>query len=242
MAPIAQWIERRPPKHEIEVRFLLGAQRLNGSPDLLGEPFACFSDLNTGFLLYIEDVSVVGGGMIILLDQDGVLADFEQGFVNNWRSKNPHEVCVSIEDRKNFYIRDDYPEYLRGKIMNIQGSPGFYENLPPIAGAIEAYKTLLDLGHEVFICTAPLSKYENCVLEKYKWVEKHLGREATKLIVLTGDKTLVMGDILIDDRPEVEGVVTPAWRHILYSAPYNAHVKNKKRLSWDMDWRKVLEI
>ena len=63
------------------------------------------------------------------------------------------------------------------------------------------------MGHEVFICTAPLTNYENSVLEKYKWVEKNFGHEWIKKIILTKDKTLIKGDILIDDNPEIFGSV-----------------------------------
>lgn len=91
------------------------------------------------------------------------------------------------------------------------------------------------------ICTAPLSQYENCVLEKYRWVEKHLGRDFVSKIILTRDKTLIRGDILIDDRPEITGIIEPAWEHIVFNLPYNKNVSGKRRIAWE-NWRSVLGV
>lgn len=75
--------------------------------------------------------------------------------------------------------------------------------------------------------------------EKYLWVEKHLGREATNRLILTKDKTLVRGDILIDDKPHIAGAMRPQWKHIVYDAPYNRERKDVPRMTWQ-NWRNVL--
>jgi 5'-nucleotidase len=77
-------------------------------------------------------------------------------------------------------------------------------------------------------------------LEKYQWTEQHLGNEWAKKVILTRDKTLVKGDFLIDDRPEIIGVVTPVWEHVVFDKPYNRDVTNKKRLKSLKDWKSVL--
>lgn len=177
--------------------------------------------------------------MIILVDQDGVLADYEKSFLENWKNKFPNECFISLEQRKNFHIRDDYPAELRQKVESIYFSTGFHRNLPPIPGSKEAIQKMLQLGHEVFICTAPLSQYKNCVLEKYLWVEEHFSKDFIKRIILVKDKTLVRGDILIDDRPDIKGVYSPRWEHVLYDAPQNKHVINKRRLTWS-NWEDIL--
>ncbi|KOF54409.1 MULTISPECIES: 5'-3'-deoxyribonucleotidase [unclassified Achromobacter] len=177
--------------------------------------------------------------MIILLDQDGVLADFEHAFIDAWKARYPHIAPIAYEDRKSFYIREDYGPELRGMAEAIYTAPGFIRDLPPVPGALEAVRELLALGLDVRICSSPLSQFENCVAEKYLWVEKHLGREATSRLILTKDKTLVRGDLLIDDKPRIEGAVAPRWKHILYDAPYNRHVTDAPRLTW-ANWRNVL--
>ncbi|MBO1114284.1 5'-3'-deoxyribonucleotidase [Bordetella petrii] len=177
--------------------------------------------------------------MLILLDQDGVLADFEHAFLDAWRARHPDIAPVPYESRRSFRILDDYPPDLRARAEAIYTAPGFIRDLPPVPGAVEAYRELLALGMDVRICTSPLLQFENCVAEKYLWVERHLGRAATERLVLTRDKTLVRGDLLIDDKPRIQGAVRPSWRHIVYDTPYNRQETDRPRLTW-ANWRNVL--
>lgn len=177
--------------------------------------------------------------MLILLDQDGVLADFEHAFLDAWRIRYPDIPPVEFENRKSFHILEDYPPELRSRAEAIYTAPGFIRNLPPVPGAIEAARELIELGMDVRICSSPLHQYENCVAEKYHWVERQFGREWTQRLILTRDKTLIQGDILIDDRPDIEGAMRPRWRHIVYDAPYNRQIADRPRLSWS-NWRNVL--
>ena len=169
--------------------------------------------------------------MLILLDQDNVLADFEAGFRQAYQAR--YGEAAPIEDRNHlFYIRDRLPEALRPRAVEIYGSPGFFAELPPIAGALDAARQLAAAGHDVRICTAPITNYRHCVGEKIAWVEEHLGFDWTARVMLTKDKTLVRGDILIDDKPEISGSLTPVWQHWLYDAPYNRHINTPRRIRW----------
>jgi 5'-nucleotidase len=177
--------------------------------------------------------------VLILLDQDGVLADFEHGFLSAWRQRFPHIPPIEYEDRRSFHIREDYGPALSREAESLYTAPGFIRGLAPIPGAVEAYHALLEMGMDVRIVSSPLLQYENCVAEKYQWVERHLGREATQRLMLTRDKTLVHGDFLIDDKPKIEGFMRPHWKHIVYDAPYNRHVDTASRITWQ-NWRSVL--
>ncbi len=148
---------------------------------------------------------------------------------------------MPFEQRRNFQIRDDYPEHLRDKAESVYWEKGFFLSLPPIPGGLEAVRQMVELGHDVRICTSPIKQYENCVLEKFQWVEKHLGREFTQRIVLTRDKTLVRGHVLIDDRPEFKGALAPEWEHIVFDRPYNRHVTDKRRMDWT-NWKEVMRL
>lgn len=169
--------------------------------------------------------------MLILIDQDNVLADFERGFRDAWiASGNPYPA-LPLDQRRYFRVRDDYPAELRAEVEAIYTAPGFYRDLPPIAGAQEAVKSFLAAGHEVAICTSPLNQYQNCLTEKYEWTERHLGPEFVHRMIVTKDKTLIHGDWLIDDNPEITGLRKPDWLHIVYDQPYNRHVAGP-RISW----------
>ncbi len=174
--------------------------------------------------------------MVILVDQDDVLADFDAHFVARWRAQYPNEFFLPPEERAHFYLRDDYPAQLAAQIASIYTCPGFFRDLPPMPGGIEAVHEMIALGHTVRICTSPIDDYEHCVSEKFQWVERHLGRAFAKNIILTSDKTFVRGDILIDDRPEVCGAYAPVWEHIIFDRPYNRSVNGQRRLDWT-NWR-----
>ncbi len=178
--------------------------------------------------------------MIILVDMDGVIADFEKGFLDNYRRLHPNKPYVPLEKRTVFHTKNQYPKELHPIVESVYQAPGFYLSLPVIEGSIEA---MLEISkkHDVFICTSPLSKYENCVLEKYKWVEKNLGKEWVKKIIVAKDKTLVSGGRLIDDNPKITGVKIPEWEHIIYDQPYNRSENSKRRINWK-NWKSVLNM
>ena len=96
---------------------------------------------------------------VILIDMDGVLANFEAGFLAAWRKKFPHHPHIPLSERKSFYLEEDYPDGLGKDIESIFSAPGFFQNLNIISGSKEALTKMESLGHEVFICTSPFSKY-----------------------------------------------------------------------------------
>ena len=169
--------------------------------------------------------------MIVLIDMDGVAADFERGFLEGFRKKYPCAGFIPLEKRTTFYPRDQYPDTMREMVESIYLASGFYRSLMPIEGAVDGIQNIAKV-HELYFCTAPLSAYENCILEKYQWVEYWFGRSWTKRIITTNDKTLVKGDCLVDDNPNVKGILGPSWKQILFNQPYNKHVSGMQRMDW----------
>ena len=178
--------------------------------------------------------------MRILVDMDGVIADFDGEFLKRWRERHPEKFFVPFDRRRSFYVLDEDPPELHPLVMDILTEPGFFRTMMPIAGAKEALLHMDTLGPEIFLCTSPFSPYQNCVLEKFQWVENFLGTKWVDRIILTKHKTLVRGDILIDDKPRITGVDVPSWEHILYDRPYNRG-GDKRRLTW-ATWKDVLGL
>ena len=176
--------------------------------------------------------------MLILVDQDCVLADFELGFVEAWNASGKPTPAVPVCDRRHFELEADYPDYPLEEVHAIYRAAGFYRNLKPIAGAVHAMRELLASGHDVRICTAPAST-PYCGIEKYEWTVEYFGQAFADRMILTKDKTLVRGQILIDDKPQITGCCDPEWTHVLYTQPYNLEIPGP-RLTWT-DWREVLE-
>jgi len=181
---------------------------------------------------------------VVLVDQDGVLADFEQGLLDAFRAGYPGAPFVALADRRGFYVREQYAPEWSEAIDAIIGTEGFYRNLPSIKDGPAALEEMLTAGHDVFLCTSPLSRSRWCVPEKLAWVEHHLGWAWLRRTIITPDKTLV-GDrirpcVLVDDRPSVTGVANPPWTHVLFDAPYNKEERGPRMSCW-ADWREVLE-
>uniref|UniRef100_A0A4W4E2B2 5',3'-nucleotidase, mitochondrial n=1 Tax=Electrophorus electricus TaxID=8005 RepID=A0A4W4E2B2_ELEEL len=186
----------------------------------------------------------------VLVDMDGVIADFEEGFLRKYRERYPNEPYITLEDRRGFWVSTQYGELrsdLCEKAISIWESNNFFLELKPVPGALEAVKEMSKMENtDVFICTSPIKHYKYCPYEKYAWVEKHLGPDFLEQIILTRDKTVVTGDILIDDKPDILGVEpTPSWEHVLFTACHNKHLTTiptqRRLLSWADDWRATLE-
>lgn len=82
-----------------------------------------------------------------------------------------------------------------------QSNWGFFANLEPIEGGVEAVKELMEY-YDVYILTRP--SYQNilCYTEKRIWIEKYFGLEFCKKIIMSCNKSLLKGDYLIDDTLE----------------------------------------
>ena len=177
--------------------------------------------------------------MHVLVDMDGVLTNFEGEFLNRWRIRHPDAPFIELEDRRTFYVSDQLGLQWRPQCRAITRERGFFAEMQPIEGAFEALEEMREAGHDIWICTAPIIDSQFCIAEKHDWLVRHLGVDILNQVVIAHDKTLVRGDILIDDRPEVTGLLTPVWEHMLFDAPYNREVTDKRRVDWN-SWRTVL--
>lgn len=93
---------------------------------------------------------------------------------------------------------------------------GFFESLEPINYGVWGFK-VLDQYFDVYILsTAPWSNIHSWS-EKRIWVEKNLGDEAYKKLILSHNKGLLKGDFIIDDRT-VNGVSDFEGEHIHFGS------------------------
>ncbi|MCA9478489.1 MAG: 5'-3'-deoxyribonucleotidase [Nanoarchaeota archaeon] len=170
---------------------------------------------------------------VYLVDMDGVLAQYYNQFLKRWRQEYPDRDFIHEEDLQAHDLDKSYPEAYRDDINLIISAPDFFESLDPLPGAIEGIKELAK-HNKVFICTAPSIHNTRCAHGKTKWVRKHLGKEWLRNLIITKDKTVVHGDFLIDDKPDIKGHLNPSWEHILYDQSYNRREdqSHKKRMTW----------
>lgn len=178
---------------------------------------------------------------IILVDMDGVIANFN-AYLVQYAHKKLGAPLLDVCELTNFYTEECYGDEWCKEVAKLSDEEGFFRNLSPVEGAVKALNEMTEYDLRVFICTAPKKFHNNphCAQEKYQWVDRYLGSKWVEKVVLTRDKTLVFGDILIDDKPEVSGAVKPSWKHVYYDQPYNKENTSKPRiLSWKA-WKHVI--
>lgn len=101
-------------------------------------------------------------------------------------------------------IKSKYPE-----IAFPQSLYGFFSNLEPMEYALDSINFLNKQAQfDVYILTAPSIWNPLCYTEKRVWVEKHLGMELVKKLIISPNKGLNRGDYLIDDHETGRGQET----------------------------------
>ncbi|KAL0597977.1 5'-deoxyribonucleotidase, mitochondrial [Plecturocebus cupreus] len=89
-----------------------------------------------------------GRALRVLVDMDGVLADFEGGFLRKFRARFPDQPFIALEDRRGFWVSEQYGRLRPGlseKAISIWESKNFFFELEPLPGAVEAVKQMANL-------------------------------------------------------------------------------------------------
>ena len=153
---------------------------------------------------------------IILIDQDGPLADFD---LVVHRVLDDAGYDSSLLRRTRWETSDDVLEVFGEEAQRLvdykRREAGFYRDLPVVEGAQEAVEGLLGAGVHVVVCTAPSLKNPTCASDKIAWLADHFP-DLREQFTVVKDKTMVRGDLLVDDKPSVTGFLTPSWRHVRF--------------------------
>lgn len=87
-----------------------------------------------------------------------------------------------------------------------QSQYGFFTSLEPIEGGVENVKLLInDNRFSPYILTSPSYMNPLCYTEKRVWIERYFGLEFTQRLIISADKSLMKGDVLIDDNAQGNG-------------------------------------
>jgi len=110
---------------------------------------------------------------IVYFDMDNVLVNFQSGI-------------------------DRLPTELQSE-EHLDEVEGIFSLMDPIEGAIEAFHRIAEVADAYILSTAPWNN-PSAWSDKLLWVKKHLGEAAKKRLILSHNKHLNKGAILIDDR------------------------------------------
>ncbi len=174
--------------------------------------------------------------MIVLVSLSRVLADVEREFCRLWECMYRLRPKVPMEQRRSPNLVDDYPKMYREDVKSILSARGFFRHLMPVAGAVEALHEMTTNGLDVRICTSSLPDSLFFAQEKIGWVRQYLGESWAGRMILTPDKAIVRGDLLITAIPPRIESMEPTWRPIIFDQPFNQGLAGPRLYSW-ADWR-----
>lgn len=164
--------------------------------------------------------------LVVLVDMDGVLADFDRRIVELLAP-----TCPGLHtDRTDFYFKQAFPRYA-AEIGDVTVETGFFSSLPLVAGALEGWERIRRAGFAPRICSAPPAHSLTCVAEKKAWLEEHFGGDVSDAAIIDSNKWAHHGIALIDDRPMIPRTAEASWQHIVFDASYNRAMTDGPRLT-----------
>lgn len=177
----------------------------------------------------------------VLVDMDGVLADFEKGVEEQFLAAHAVDLAGSRGDK---YIQDAHPNF-RDQILAIPDQPHFFRNLPPVEGAIEGMQKIAELGYTPRICSALFTSNPLCESEKRIWLTTHLapilGETVVEEAIFTSSKADYDGIALIDDKAIIRNAANARWQHIIFRQNYNRSTESLWAIeNWQDDILPVL--
>lgn len=159
--------------------------------------------------------------MRILLDQDGPLAGFDEHFWQEAIAAGHEFEIAGLHEQTARFITDHIHKDRRWEARQLTYQPGFFGQFPVVEGAFEGVEEMLRRGHDVWVCTKPMESNPTCHSDKYGWIEEHFPALKHKLIIAP-DKSLIKGDILIDDAINMKWAMVAEWHPVVFSYPWNS--------------------
>lgn len=159
---------------------------------------------------------------IVLVDMDGPLADFDRAF---------HDLCTArgwplhstFETQCHRFATDCMDDNSHAaEARRIVDSCHWFLDLEVVDGAVDGLAEL-DRVAEVWICTKPLEANPYCRDDKAAWVERYLGEHWLRRLILSPDKSMVRGSILLDDAPKPPWFERAEWAPVIFPTPWNGH-------------------
>ena len=171
--------------------------------------------------------------IIILVDMDNTIVDYSTPIAEELLCKTGVDATY---DNWTFFTENN--NELKKIQKDKQKEDGFFYSLKPIKGALDALREMEEMGFTVFIVSSPSVSSDTCHSDKVRWLKKYLGEEWARRLVLTKDKTIIYGHVLIDDRIDVNGVCDGhrPWLHILFTQHYNVQITDKPHIKGWNNW------
>lgn len=170
---------------------------------------------------------------LILLDVDGPVADLHPTWLERYNRR--WDDNLTVEDLTVWELDRIVKEECGKRVYDHLHEPDLYDDVAVVDGAAGGIAALRAAGHRVVFLTACSAVMATA---KMKWLHQHglLGDVPPYVftdLVIAQDKSLVPGDVLIDDRPK--NLEDFQGKGILWDAPYNRGERRWPRVrSWEV--------
>lgn len=174
--------------------------------------------------------------MRILIDMDDVIADAEERF-NEWYERD-FGIRYTAADLQGTKLHLIVPEEHRKIVKEYPHHDDFFKDLPVIANSQEVVEELHN-RFEVYIASAAM-EFPHSLPHKMKWLDEHFPFIHWKRRIFCGDKSVLKGDILIDDHDFNLSVFDG--RAIMFTCAHNANETKYERLNNWLDAEKLFDL
>jgi 5'-nucleotidase len=179
-------------------------------------PAAQLARLRTAIARFLD---AFGRVPTVIYDADGVIYDFESTYLAHHNATNPTLPPVAGPFERfdvGFGHTAEVAEALDKSMQTLDWS-----TLKPYPGALVVIPALLEAGLDLGVATA--HRVDNLYSPAAKVFQFHrdFGGSLDNRIQIGIDKTRAVGDYLVDDKPEVEGLLKPLWEHLYFTQRYN---------------------
>ena len=171
--------------------------------------------------------------MRLLIDMDEVMADAIARFIE-WY-KRDFGITITAEQLAGTKLQYIVPEAHKSTVLSYPHREGFFEDLPVIENSRDVMEALYK-KHEVFIVSAAM-EFEYSLAEKFRWLDKYFPFIHWSRRVFCGDKSVIKGDVLIDDHDFNLSVFSG--RAIMFTATHNIYENKYERVN---NWMEVKQL
>lgn len=159
--------------------------------------------------------------MIFLLDMDGPLAAFDSYNFDRIKQAGHALDIESLEHQRHRFLDNHLlHRHQRKEVRTWVDTEGWFRDLPVTEGAQEGVEALLACDLELWVCSKPLDTNPTCATEKKAWLAEHFPALKDRLI-LAPDKSLIVGDVLLDDAPKLKWLPRAQWAPVIFTCPFN---------------------
>lgn len=175
---------------------------------------------------------IFGRKPVLILDSDGVIYQWEKGVLAHFHKHNPNLPPIEGPFRNWDTTTGRTPEQAAALLRTLDKMD--YSELEPYPASLAVIPLLVEVGFDVYVATSHSTANLYCAAAKVYAFHRDFNGLLDQHIAITLDKTRLIGDWLVDDKPEVIGRtdVPPTWQHVYFTQAYNEHLDGP-RLVWE---------